>query len=415
MGRLAGTWFLVLLTTGGVTAVLDLQGLQVVNGTWRAAITLPCVYEPSADFKELRVIWKASWDALKTIFHRDANSGDQVLLTTFKGRLSVAKGLPGSVSLLIHQLEMTDTAQYTCEVSWEARNKSLIKRERMTTLKVIKVPASKPIITLSRNASVLPVGSRTSLTCSASGSPTITYKWFKEGPGSIDKLLGRTAVLTLDRLQASDSGSYYCTAENRVSSQRRRSDAVRLTVQESEAPTLRPDTKEPTPTGAETTTAHWKHRVGTVAGPVDPRRAAGTQTDPVATSRASRGDGTAAGSFGLRKASLPLYLIVLIAVLCAALLIAVGLVILCRRKPKSENRCEVTYTNYAMTSGDTIPVSLGIVPVCGVEYEDPTQMFGNNYTMEPTKGGVYVTMGTNAINDYDILPNKMESEYEIGD
>ncbi|XP_044293765.1 V-set and immunoglobulin domain-containing protein 4 isoform X2 [Varanus komodoensis] len=387
MGRLAGTWFLVLLTTGGVTAVLDLQGLQVVNGTWRAAITLPCVYEPSADFKELRVIWKASWDALKTIFHRDANSGDQVLLTTFKGRLSVAKGLPGSVSLLIHQLEMTDTAQYTCEVSWEARNKSLIKRERMTTLKVIKVPASKPIITLSRNASVLPVGSRTSLTCSASGSPTITYKWFKEGPGSIDKLLGRTAVLTLDRLQASDSGSYYCTAENRVSSQRRRSDAVRLTVQESEAPTLRPDTKEPTPTGA----------------------------DPVATSRASRGDGTAAGSFGLRKASLPLYLIVLIAVLCAALLIAVGLVILCRRKPKSENRCEVTYTNYAMTSGDTIPVSLGIVPVCGVEYEDPTQMFGNNYTMEPTKGGVYVTMGTNAINDYDILPNKMESEYEIGD
>uniref|UniRef100_A0A8D2KYH2 Ig-like domain-containing protein n=1 Tax=Varanus komodoensis TaxID=61221 RepID=A0A8D2KYH2_VARKO len=208
--------------------------LAVVNGTWRAAITLPCVYEPSADFKELRVIWKASWDALKTIFHRDANSGDQVLLTTFKGRLSVAKGLPGSVSLLIHQLEMTDTAQYTCEVSWEARNKSLIKRERMTTLKVIKgnlVPASKPIITLSRNASVLPVGSRTSLTCSASGSPTITYKWFKEGPGSIDKLLGRTAVLTLDRLQASDSGSYYCTAENRVSSQRRRSDAVRLTVQ----------------------------------------------------------------------------------------------------------------------------------------------------------------------------------------
>jgi len=77
----------------------------------------------------------------------------------------------------------------------------------------------------------VPAGARTSLTCVASGSPPISYRWFRSTPGGKALLLSSRAELAWDSLQPSDAGEYYCEAENRVGAGAvRRSDAVELTV-----------------------------------------------------------------------------------------------------------------------------------------------------------------------------------------
>ncbi|XP_062997765.1 V-set and immunoglobulin domain-containing protein 4 [Elgaria multicarinata webbii] len=371
MEKFPWMWLLVLMATVPVRAVLDLTGLQAIEGTWRAPVTLPCVYEPSADFEETSVVWKATQDGhgLRRIFERDAGSGDHILLTTFRGRLSIAKKTPGDVSLLIQELDMTDAGQYVCEVTSEARDKTRITTEWATMLKIVKVPVTKPVIMSGSMGSILPNGERTNLTCSADGSPPISYQWFKEVPGSSDELLGRTAVLEFDRLQTSDTGRYYCTAENRVSGKREQSDAVQLTVQDStEVLTLQPESEVSTPAGR-------------VLGP-----------------------GTA---------SLPLYIVIPIAVLCAVVVLVVASAVFCRRRRnETDNTYDVAYNNYAVTSGETFSAGPGVIGMCG--FEEPNQVLSNNYTAEPTKDGVYVAMDLKTDNEYELLSHNMESEYEIG-
>lgn len=122
-----------------VAALQDLTGVQEMEGTWKASVRLPCVYEPSADFEQESVRWKASQDhGSRTIFRRDLNSGDQIILTQFKNRIRVPKVPPGDVSLLIEDLEMSDRGQYTCEVVWVSRNKTRMRKDRMTVLRVVK-------------------------------------------------------------------------------------------------------------------------------------------------------------------------------------------------------------------------------------------------------------------------------------
>lgn len=65
----------------------------------------------------------------------------------------------------------------------------------------------------------------------ASGSPPISYRWFRGAPGGKALLLSRQAELAWDSLRPSDTGKYYCEAENRVGAGAvQQSDAVELTV-----------------------------------------------------------------------------------------------------------------------------------------------------------------------------------------
>lgn len=74
-----------------------------------------------------------------------------------------------------------------------------------------------------------------SLTCSASGSPPINYRWYKEGPGGEAKELWRGAMLAFDNLQVLDSARYFCTAENRLNVQKEQSISFQLTVKGEDA------------------------------------------------------------------------------------------------------------------------------------------------------------------------------------
>ncbi|KAM9126639.1 V-set and immunoglobulin domain-containing protein 4 isoform 4-T5 [Pangshura tecta] len=212
-------------------AILELTGTHNTEGIWKSSITLPCIYGPSPDFVQQTVIWTLVRDqSPATVFRRDS-SGDHILLSRYRGRVSVPKYRPGDVSLEIEKLEVRDSGDYTCKVTWRAQDKSLLTRERTTTVKVVKVAVTKPIIRAGPLGFTVPKGARTSLTCSAKGSPPITYRWFKGEPGGNTVLVSNHAVLMFDSLRTSDMGKYYCEAENKASSQvMQQSDAVQLTV-----------------------------------------------------------------------------------------------------------------------------------------------------------------------------------------
>ncbi|NXX17499.1 VSIG4 protein, partial [Podargus strigoides] len=196
-------------------ALLDLSGDHQVKGTWMGSISLPCTYMPSEGFTQQTLIWSMERDdSTSSIFRRD-DSGDHILLSRFRDRVSIPKHSPGNVSLLIENLEIPDTGHYTCKVIWRSENNSLITKEFTTTVKVVKVAVTKPIIRAGELGLMVPTGARTSLTCVASGSPPISYRWFRSVPGGEALPLSSQAELAWDNLQPSDTGKYYCEAENR--------------------------------------------------------------------------------------------------------------------------------------------------------------------------------------------------------
>nr|XP_009675603.1 PREDICTED: V-set and immunoglobulin domain-containing protein 4-like [Struthio camelus australis] len=220
------------------SAILDLSGLHQINGTWKGSTALPCTYVPSEGFTQQTLIWSMERDySTSAIFRRD-NSGDHVLLSRFRDRVSVPENSPGDVTLQIKSLEIPDSGHYTCQVTWRSKNNSLITKEVTTIVKVVKVAVTKPIIRAGELGLMVPAGARTSLTCVATGSPPISYRWFLGEPGGKARLLGSQAELTFDSLRPSDSGKYYCEAENRVGARvAQQSDAVELTVRELPAAT----------------------------------------------------------------------------------------------------------------------------------------------------------------------------------
>ncbi|NXS40228.1 VSIG4 protein, partial [Balaeniceps rex] len=196
-------------------AFLDLTGPNEIKGVWKESTTLPCTYVPVKDFVQQMLTWAVLRDQSSgTIFRRD-RSGDYVLLSEYRGRVSVLKNAPGNVSLHILSLEVSDRGTYTCQVTWRTSNNSLISKEITTKVGVVKVAATKPIIRAGELGLTVPAGARTSLTCVASGSPPISYRWFRSAPGGKALLLSSQAELAWDSLQPSDAGKYYCEAENR--------------------------------------------------------------------------------------------------------------------------------------------------------------------------------------------------------
>ncbi|NXT54960.1 VSIG4 protein, partial [Pluvianellus socialis] len=196
-------------------ALLDLSGVHQVKGTWMGSTTLPCIYTPSEGFTQQTLSWSVERDySTSTIFRRD-DSGDHILLSKYRDRVSVPKHSPGDASLLIENLEIPDSGHYTCRVIWRSKNNSLITKEMTTTVKVVKVAVTKPIIRAGELGLTVPIGARTSLTCVATGSPPISYRWFRSTPGGKAQLLSRQPELTWDSLQPLDTGKYYCEAENR--------------------------------------------------------------------------------------------------------------------------------------------------------------------------------------------------------
>ncbi|XP_014743221.1 PREDICTED: V-set and immunoglobulin domain-containing protein 4-like isoform X1 [Sturnus vulgaris] len=390
------------------SAFLELSGPSEIKGVWKDSITLPCIYVPVEDLVQQTLTWTVVHDkGSGTIFRRDS-SGDHVLLSEYRDRVSISKDAPGNVSLLIMSLEISDRGTYTCQVTWRDSNNSLIAKEIATNLEVVKVAATKPIIRAGEPGLTLPAGASTSLTCEASGSPPISYRWFRSDPAGTAELLSSGAELAWPSLRPSDSGTYFCEAENRAGAGAvQRSDAVQLTV-----------------TDLPTTTAVLQRSVGTTGGHHSTTEKTQTEVVSRGTSAISRtpwGPTTAAdlpitattshsgvGYPGknetirdFQRTGLSLYLVILIAVVCGAVVFLVISLILCIRKPKDAQAYDVKFHN-----------SRAAAPSSTVLYEEPIPSTENNYVMELGENKVSEEVNKNVS---DCVANPQESVYEVGD
>ncbi|NXO76024.1 VSIG4 protein, partial [Sitta europaea] len=193
----------------------DLSGLSEIKGVWKASVNLPCSYVPVEGLVQQTLSWAVVHDkGSGTILRRDG-SGDHILLAEYRDRVSIPKDDPGNLSLLILTLEISDRGTYTCQVTWRDNNNSLIAKEITTKLEVVKVAATKPTIRAAQPGLTLPAGASTSLTCEAGGSPPISYRWFRGAPAGKAAFLSSGAQLAWPSLRPSDSGTYFCEAENR--------------------------------------------------------------------------------------------------------------------------------------------------------------------------------------------------------
>uniref|UniRef100_A0A3Q2DP50 B-cell receptor CD22 n=1 Tax=Cyprinodon variegatus TaxID=28743 RepID=A0A3Q2DP50_CYPVA len=71
-------------------------------------------------------------------------------------------------------------------------------------------------------------GSSVTLRCSSEANPPAKYTWYKKTKTSTLQLLSRGSEFLLDNIQSSDSGEYYCVAENQLG--RRRSTNLNVDV-----------------------------------------------------------------------------------------------------------------------------------------------------------------------------------------
>lgn len=341
------------------SAFLDLRGPSEMKAVWKESVTLPCAYVPVEDLVQQTLTWTVVHDkGSGTILRRDG-SGDHILLSEYRDRVSIPKDDPGNVSLLILDLEISDRGAYTCQVTWRDSNNSLIAKEITTQLEVVKVAATKPTIRAREPGLALPAGASTSLTCEASGSPPINYRWYRRSPAGKAEFLGSGAELAWPSLRPSDSGTYLCEAENRAGAgAAQRSDAVQLTV--TDLPV--------TATTSESGVGHPE------------------KNDTI---------------HDFQRAGLSLYLVILIAVVCGAVVFLIISLILCLRKPKDAQVYDVKFHNLRAAAAS----STGY-------YEEPIRPTENTYVVEPRDNKTSEEVNK---NELDCVGKPQESVYEVGD
>ncbi|XP_078496037.1 uncharacterized protein LOC144751948 [Lissotriton helveticus] len=204
----------------------NLSVRQDVHGTWRSSVVLPCSYSP-VHYTPHSVIWLMNGLMILT---RD-NTRDH------RGRLNLPwESEGGDVSLTIRSLQIDDGGQYSCEVSLMLNGTNdLLKKEALFNLDVTKVAVTTPLIQPEGSFLEVSEGATVNLTCSAEGSPPITYRWYKRdlAPGSCRVFQSGGVSLLIINFQTSHSGTYYCEAENQIPAKtRQQSDEVHLCVTE---------------------------------------------------------------------------------------------------------------------------------------------------------------------------------------
>ncbi|XP_072483100.1 V-set and immunoglobulin domain-containing protein 4-like isoform X2 [Notamacropus eugenii] len=400
--------FLLAHLSGHLNAVPNLEGPVKMTGPWKGNVNIACTYQPMEGYTQVLVKWLVQQDNDPvTIFLRDS-SGDHIQQAKYRGRLEVSREPPGDVSLLLETLEMDDRGRYLCQVTWKGPDGRQLMKERLTELQIQKLPASKPRVTTGSGYGFqVPHGMRISLLCQAQGSPPITYKWYKGKPDGTQIHVNSLGTLFFKPAQVSDSGTYFCVAKARVGSEQI-SDVVHFVVTDS--------SKKPTsamlPEELTTTTPlpEATHRAATETSS---RQQATIQAGHAGTSSERPGStsGVALKKENVSKRGggqgLPLYAIVLIALLCMVLVFAT-IFGFCRKKSQ-----EHTYEVARMSTGNIPRVTIYAGGTGEAEAE--TRALENKYHSDPTSNQDYQII-TQANSDYArLLCGSSSPELEIQD
>uniref|UniRef100_A0AAQ4QFU1 Ig-like domain-containing protein n=1 Tax=Gasterosteus aculeatus aculeatus TaxID=481459 RepID=A0AAQ4QFU1_GASAC len=108
------------------------------------------------------------------------------------------------------------TDRYSCYLTgyWNQRSPAVYGPQR-------------PSVSVSPSAEMLE-GDSVTLTCSTDANPAANYTWYKQGGTSDPRLLSEEPHLVFSSIQSSDSGRYFCTAENQLG--RKTSDFISIDV-----------------------------------------------------------------------------------------------------------------------------------------------------------------------------------------
>ncbi|XP_033985881.1 B-cell receptor CD22-like isoform X2 [Trematomus bernacchii] len=112
--------------------------------------------------------------------------------------------------LLFSSIQSSDSGQYYCTVE----NK-LGRRTSLNTFIDVKYAPKLPSVSVSPSAEI-EEGSSVTLTCSSDANPAANYTWYKRNINAGLPPLSDKPQLVFRSIQSSDSGQYYCTAENKL-------------------------------------------------------------------------------------------------------------------------------------------------------------------------------------------------------
>ncbi len=150
---------------------------------------------------------------------------------TFAPLGSSAGGITsGNINGSTIQLSGTPTAAGSFTLSirgWEGANGTLTSALFSYTINVAAAANTAPVFTTQPSSQSGPVGGVIIFSAAAAGSPTPTYKWFKNG-AALSTQTSTSSSLILQNLTAADAGSYTCVATNSISTAT--SNAATLTV-----------------------------------------------------------------------------------------------------------------------------------------------------------------------------------------
>ncbi|XP_069611614.1 V-set and immunoglobulin domain-containing protein 4 isoform X2 [Ranitomeya imitator] len=125
--------FVICSLEGNASSDLTLNMKDTVTGVRGRSVNLPCTYTPSEDEVE-RIEW--SLDSEVIIIR--IKSQDDVPLTKFRERVAISRA-PGDVSLTIKKLSLDDKGHIKCKVTWKKPDGTLISKENITILKILRV------------------------------------------------------------------------------------------------------------------------------------------------------------------------------------------------------------------------------------------------------------------------------------
>uniref|UniRef100_A0A671WP27 B-cell receptor CD22 n=1 Tax=Sparus aurata TaxID=8175 RepID=A0A671WP27_SPAAU len=112
--------------------------------------------------------------------------------------------------LVFSSIQSSDSGEYYCT----AENKLWGKMSKYIYINVTYAPRL-PSVSVSPSAEIVE-GSSVTLTCSSDANPAAKYTWYKKNGDPDLQPLSKEPQLVFSSIQSSDSGEYYCTAENEL-------------------------------------------------------------------------------------------------------------------------------------------------------------------------------------------------------
>uniref|UniRef100_A0A671TGY6 B-cell receptor CD22 n=1 Tax=Sparus aurata TaxID=8175 RepID=A0A671TGY6_SPAAU len=114
--------------------------------------------------------------------------------------------------LVFSSIQSSDSGEYYCTAENE-----LGRRTSEYIYIDVKYAPKLPSVSVSPSAEIVE-GSSVTLTCSSDANPAANYTWYKKNGDPDRHPLSKEPQLVFSSIQSSDSGEYYCTAENELGS-----------------------------------------------------------------------------------------------------------------------------------------------------------------------------------------------------